>query len=169
MFYFIYHPRDYFVLRNIQKVYIEANDISGSKRVITAHAIGLSLRLSVFNLALAWWLHNMYGLNWVLDSQTRFFFRFFEREKKFWKWDLDQEQEVTHHVDHVAPTNLATFQCDGIILQLCLFEKMLPSDWDLNHSFKLKTDLTIFLTNFVILTGTVQKKVAVHWRADHEA
>ena len=56
------------------------------------------------------------------------FFRFLEKEKKSEKWDLDQEQEVTHHVDHVAPTNLVTFQCDGIILQLCLFEKMLPSD-----------------------------------------
>ena len=42
-----------FILYTIQKVYIEANDISGSKRGITAHAIGLSLRLSVFNLALA--------------------------------------------------------------------------------------------------------------------
>ena len=75
---------DNWVMRNIHKVYVEANDISGSKRGITAHAIGLSLRLSVFNLALAWWLHNMYGLNWVSDSQTRFFSIFGKREK-IWK------------------------------------------------------------------------------------
>ena len=64
-----------------------------------------------------------------------------------------------HHVDHVALMSLVTFQCDVTILRLCLSEKMLPSDYDQNHFFKLKIDLMIFWINFVTLTGIVQKKL----------
>ena len=136
-----------------------SNDISGSKRIQTAHAIGLSLRLSVFNPSQAWYLHNKYGLS-LRFSDSIFSTK---RNSDFWensqKWDSDQEQEVMHHVDHVALMSLVTFQCDVTILRLCLSEKMLPSDYDQNHFFKLKIDLMIFWINFVTLTGIVQKKL----------